>query len=94
MEYERRQESLQGYNGGEVAGWVRPRLSEEQEAAIRERLIQSRFEHLDEYLARIDEDLRELAKLGALDARTVDAIYETFAAVTKLHPTRKSAPSS
>jgi hypothetical protein len=94
MEYERRQTILEGYHGGRVAGWVSPGLSEEQEAAIRERLIQSRFEHLDEYLTRIDEHLRELAKLGALDVRTVDAIHETFAAVTKLHPTRKGASSS
>ena len=88
MEHKVRQTVLQGYHGGEVAGWVRPGLTEEQEAAIRERLIQSRFEHVDEYLARIDEHLRELAKLGALEADTVKAICEARAAVTKLRPTR------
>lgn len=91
MEYEMRQTSLRGYHGGEVAGWVRPRLTEEKEAAIRERLIESRFEDVDEYLARIDKHLRELAKLGALDTDTVDAISETRAAVTKLHQMRKGA---
>ena len=94
MAYERRQTILQGHHGGEVAGWVRPGLSEEQETAIRERLIQSRFEHLDEYLTLIDEHLRELIKLGALDAQTVDAIHETFSAITKRPPTGKGAPPS
>jgi DNA-binding sugar fermentation-stimulating protein len=57
-------------------------------------LIQSRFEHVDEYLARIDEHLRELAELGALGTETVSAIYEARAAVMKLRPTRKSSPAS
>lgn len=94
MEHEMRQAVLQGHHHGEVAGWVRPGLTEEEEAAIRERLIQSRFEHVDEYLARIDEHLRELAELGALEADTVNAIYEARAAVTKLRPTRKGSAAS
>ena len=94
MEHEMRQAVLQGYHGGGVAGWVRPGLTEEQEAAIRERLIQSRFEHVDEYLARIDEHLRELAELGALGTETISAIYEARAAVMKLRPTRKGSPAS
>ncbi len=93
MEYEMRQEILREYYGGEVAGWVRPRLTEEQEAAIRERLIQSRFEHVDDYLARTDKYLRELAELGALDADTVGAIREARAAVMKLHQMRKGTPT-
>ncbi len=94
MEYEARQVILQGEHGGKVVGWVKPGLGEEEEAAIRERLIQSRFEHLDEYLALIDEHLRELTKLGALDTQTVDAIHETFAAIMKRPPTGKGAPPS
>ena len=86
MEHKTQQAILQGKHGGEVAGWVSPRLSEEEEAAIRERLIQRRFEHLDEYLARIDEHLRELAELGALDAETVNAIQEARAAIMRFHP--------
>jgi hypothetical protein len=86
VKYKMRQIILQGKHSGEVAGWVSPRLSEEEEAAIRERLIQRRFEHLDEYLARIDEHLRELAELGALDTDTVNAIQEARAAVMRLHP--------
>ena len=93
MEYKARQAILQGYHGGEVAGWIRPGLTEEQEAAIRERLIQSRFEHVDEYLARIDEYLWELAELGALEADTVNAIYEARAAVMKLRPMKKDSPT-
>lgn len=88
MEYEARQVILQGEQGGKVVGWVRPGLSEEEEAAIRERLVRWRFEHVDEYLARIDEHVRELAELGALDAGTVDAIREARAAVMKLRPMR------
>ena len=94
MEHEVRQAVLQGHHGGGVAGWVRPGFTEEEEAAIRERLIQSRFEHVDEYLARIDEHLRELAELGALEADTVNAIYEARAAVMKLRPTGKGFPTS
>lgn len=86
MKYKTQQVILQGKHGSEVVGWVRPRLSEGEEAAIRERLIQRRFEHVDEYLARIDELLRELTQLGALDANMVDAIREAHEAVMKLHP--------
>jgi hypothetical protein len=43
---------------------------------------------VDEYLARIDEHVRELAELGALDTGTVDAIREARAAVMKLRPMR------
>ncbi len=93
MKHETRQAILQGKHGGGVVGWVGPKLSEEEEAAIRERLIQRRFEHLDEYLARIDEHLRELAELGALDTDTVNAIYKARAAVTKLRPTRTASPT-
>jgi hypothetical protein len=86
VKHNTQQAILQGKHGGEGAGWVRPRLSEEEETAIRERLIQRRFEHLDEYLARIDEHLRELAELGALDAETVNAIQEARAAIMRFHP--------
>lgn len=89
MEYEMRQEILREYHGGEVAGWVKPRLTEEEEAAIRERLIQSRFEYVDDYLARTDKYLRELAELGALDTDTVSAIREARAAVMKCYQMRK-----
>ncbi len=80
--------TFQGEHSGEVTGWVRPRLSEEEEDALRERLIQWRFEHVDEYLARIDDLLRELAELGALDTDAVNALQEARAAVMKLRPTR------
>ena len=63
-------------------------MSEEEEDALRERLIQWRFEHVDEYLARIDDLLRELAELGALDTDAVNALQEARAAVMKLRPTR------
>jgi hypothetical protein len=86
--------TLQGEHGGEVVGWVRPRLSEEEEAAVRERLIRRRFERVDEYLARIDELLRELAEPGPLDAETVDAIQEARAAVMKLRPSRPGSTTS
>ena len=86
MRHERRQAILRGGHGGEVIGWVKPRLSEEEEAAIRERLIRWRFEHVDEYLARIDELLRELAELGAVDAGTVDAIREAHKTVRGSRP--------
>lgn len=88
MKHETRHVTLQGELGGEVVGWVRPTLSEEEEAAMRERLIQRRFEHLDEYLAHIDEQLRELAELGALDTDTVNALREARAAVMELRPAR------
>ena len=94
MNCKARQVILQGEHGGEVVGWVRPRLSEEEEAAIRERLIQWRFEHVDEYLARIDELLQELAELGVLDDDTANAIREARAAVTKLRPTRPGSTTS
>jgi hypothetical protein len=80
--------TFQGEHGGEVTGWIRPRLSEEEEDALRERLIQWRFEHVDEYLARIDDLLQELAELGALDTDAVYALQEARAAVMKLRPTR------
>ena len=83
--------TFQGERGSEVTGWVRPRLSEEEEDALRERLIQWRFEHVDEYLARIDDLLRELAELGALDTDAVNALQETRAAVMKLRPTRSGS---
>jgi mevalonate kinase len=94
MTYETQQVILQGQHGGEVVGWVRPRLSEEEETAIRERLIQRRFEHVDEYLSRIDELLQELAELGALDTETVSAIREARVKVMKLHPTRPGSTTS
>ncbi len=94
MEHKRRQVGLRGEHSGEVIGWVRPRLSEEEEAAIRERLIQRRFEHVDEYLARIDECLRELAGLGVMDAEAADAIKEARSAVMKLYPTRLGSTTS
>jgi len=69
-------------------------LSEEEEDALRERLIQWRFEHVDEYLARIDDILRELAELGALDADAANALQEARAAVMKLRPTRPGSTTS
>ena len=84
IKYEMQKVTLGGEHGGEVVGWVRPRLSGEEEAAIRERLIRRRFEHVDEYLARIDTLLQELVKLGALDTDTVDAIREAHATITKI----------
>jgi hypothetical protein len=89
MEHKGRQVSLRGENGGRVVGWVRPRLSEEEEAALRERLIRRRFEHVDEYLARIDECLRELAELGVMDNEAADAIKEARSRVMKLYPARR-----
>lgn len=86
MEHKMRPATLRGEHGDEVVGWVRPRLSGEEEAAIRERLIRRGFEHVDEYLLRIDECLRELAKLGALDAEAVDAIRTARSEVARLHP--------
>jgi hypothetical protein len=77
-----------------VTGWVKPRLSEEEEDALRERLIQWRFENVDEYLARIDDILRELAELGALDADAANALQEARAAVMKLRPTRPGSTTS
>lgn len=94
MKHETRQVILQGEQGGEVVGWVRPRLSEEEEVAIRERLIQWRFEHVDEYLARIDELLRELAELGALDTDAVKSIREARSAVMKLRLTGQDSTAS
>ncbi len=91
MEHKMRPATLRGEHGGEVVGWVRPRLSGEEEAAIRERLIRRGFEHVDEYLLRIDECLRELARLGALDAEAVDAIRAARSELTRLDP---KGPSS
>ena len=88
MEHITQRVILQGEHGGEVVGWVRPVLSEEEEAAIRERLIRWRFENVDQYLAHIGEHVRELAELGALDTDAVGAIYEARAAVRKLCPPR------
>jgi hypothetical protein len=39
VEYERRQVVLLGGGDSKVIGWVNPRLSEEEEAAIREYLM-------------------------------------------------------
>jgi hypothetical protein len=78
----------QADHAGKVVGWVKPRLGQEEEATVRERLIRWRFEHIDESLAYIDELLRELAELGALDTDVVDAIREVRKTVTKLHPMR------
>ena len=94
MEYKTRQVALQGKHGGEVVGWVRPVLSEEEEASLRERLIQRRCEHLEEYLARIDECLRELSELSAMDVDTVNAIHEARATVMKLHVVRQASSRS
>ena len=79
-----RHAALQGSYGGEVLGWVKPRrLSEEEEAAIR-RLIWQRFENVEEYLARIDQQIRELTERNALDANVLNAIWEARASVMKL----------
>jgi hypothetical protein len=83
---ETRHAALQGSYGGEVLGWVRPRrLSEEEEAAIR-RLIWQRFENVDEYLAYIDQQIRELAERNALDADVLNAIWDARASVMKFRP--------
>jgi hypothetical protein len=88
MERKMGQATLRGKHGGEVLGWVRPGLSGEKESVFRERLLQQRFEHVDEYLAHIDECLWELTELGALDAEMVEAIREARSTVTKLYPVR------
>ena len=85
MERKMGQATLRGEHGGEVLGWVRPGLSGEKESVFREHLLRQRFEHVDEYLALIDECLRKLRKLGALDAEAVEVIREARSAVTKLH---------
>jgi hypothetical protein len=85
VKHERQQAVLRGERG-EVIGWVETRLSEEEEAAIRERLIRWRFEHVDEYLVRIDELLRELAELGAVDTGTADTIREVRETVMRPRP--------
>ena len=82
------QASLRGEHGGEVLGWVRPGLSGEKESGLRKCLIRQRFEHVDEYLVRIDEYLRELTELGALDTEAVEAIREARSAVTKHYSVR------
>jgi hypothetical protein len=83
---ETRHAALQGSYGGEVLGWVRPRrLSEEEEAAIR-RLIWQRFENVDEYLAYIDQQIRELVERNALDADVLNAIWDARASVLKFRP--------
>ena len=88
MEHKMQQAAFKGKHDGEVVGWVRPRLSGEEEAAIRERLIRQRFEHVDEYLVRIDECQRELVGLGALDGEAAEAIREARSAVVKLRSNR------
>ena len=88
MERKMGQAFLRGEHGGEVLGWVRPGLSGEKESGLRERLIRQRFKHVDEYLVRIDECLRELTELGALDTEAVEAIREARSRVTKLYPMR------
>lgn len=80
--------TLQHERGGKVVGWVRPTLSEEEEASIRERLIRWRFERVDEYLDRIDEHVRELTNLDALDSDTLNALREARAAVMKFRSDR------
>jgi hypothetical protein len=83
---ETRHAALQGSYGGEVLGWVRPRrLSQEEEAAIR-RLIWQRFENVDEYLACIDQQIRELVERNALDADVLNAIWDARASVMKFRP--------
>ena len=83
---ETRHAALQGSYGGEVLGWVRPRrLSQEEEAAIR-RLIWQRFENVDEYLAYIDQQIRELVERNALDADVLNAIWDARASVMKFRP--------
>jgi hypothetical protein len=88
MERKMRRETLRGEHGGEVLGWVRPGLSGEKESVFRERLIRQRFEHVDEYLVHIDECLRELTELGALETEVVEAIREARSTVTKLYSVR------
>jgi hypothetical protein len=43
---------------------------------------------VDEYLVRIDEYLRELKELGALETEAVEAIREARSTVTKLYSVR------
>lgn len=94
MEYKTRQVALQGKHGGTVVGWVRPMMSEAEEASLRERLFRRRCEHLEEYLARIDECLRELSELGAMDVDTMNAVDEARATVRKLHLVRRATSRS
>ncbi len=82
------QATLRGEHGGEVLGWVKPGLSRAKESAFRERLLRQRFEHVDEYLIRIDECLRELTELGTPDAEAVEAIREARSTLTKLYSVR------
>lgn len=84
-------ETLRGEHSGEVIGWVRPELSGEKEFVFRERPIRQRFEHMDEYLSRIDECLRELTELGALETEVVEAIREVRSTVTKLYSVRSGS---
>jgi hypothetical protein len=59
-------------------------LGVEEAAEIRELLIQWRFEHIDDYLERIDElirDIRELAEPSGLDIGTLRAIREAQEAI-------------
>jgi hypothetical protein len=86
MKHEMRQTTLRGIYCGEVLGWVNPRLSEEESAALRKSLIERRYEHLDEYLTRIDECLKDLSDVGAINVDMVGAIYEAQATLRKLHP--------
>ena len=64
MERKVARETLRGEHSSKVLGWVRPGLSGEKESVFRERLIRQRFEHVDGYLIRIDECLRELTELA------------------------------
>jgi hypothetical protein len=63
-------------------------LSSERASGFRECLIRQRFEHVDEYLTRIDECLRELRELGAPEVEAVEAIREARSAVTKHYSVR------
>ncbi len=59
-------------------------LGVKEAAEIRELLIQWRFEHIDDYLERIDEhiqDIRELAEPSGLDIGTLRAIREAQEAI-------------
>ena len=84
MGYKTQQVISQVDHDGKVVGWVKPRLGKEEEAAIRERLIRWRFEHIDESLTYIDKLLWELAELGTLDTEVVDTIREVRQTLTKL----------
>ena len=84
--------ALEEGHADKVVGWVRPVLSEGDVATIRERSIRKRFEHVDEYLAQIDELLQELAELHAVGVDTVAAIREARVAVMNSAPARRTIP--